>query len=213
MEVISFENGVHIYRTKIESSTLRESTVNDALEFVSKCNYTPQDNYAYMPDWGSFNYEKDMVPINSIQEVIKIALTEAIKIGKSNGIEFNKININSWINIVRAGLPKQNNFKNGNEVTLHNHIDLQKNVNSFYPHYTFVYYVQMPNNLSNNEGSLIIEGKTGKRYHFLPEVGDLVIMEGYLPHSPDRAPKSTKDRVVIAGNVGLENAKKQHSLI
>jgi hypothetical protein len=38
-------------------------------------------------------------------------------------------------------------------------------------------------------------------------------MEGFLPHSPDKSPNSTKDRVVIAGNVGFEYVKKSKSLI
>jgi hypothetical protein len=126
---------------------------------------------------------------------------------------FNKVNINSWINVVKRGNPKQDDFKKGGEATLHNHVDLQKSVHSFYPTYTFVYYVQMPDNLVDTEGTLIIGGKDNKRYYYLPEEGDLLIMEGFLPHSPNISPNSTKDRIVIAANVGFENVKKSNSLI
>jgi hypothetical protein len=38
-------------------------------------------------------------------------------------------------------------------------------------------------------------------------------MEGDMPHSPNNAPNSTINRIVIAGNVGFELIKKQKSLI
>jgi hypothetical protein len=95
---------------------------------------------------------------------------------------------------------------------LHNHVDIQNENESFYPTYTFVYYVQMPDNLFGNDGSLIIGGNDG-RYDYLPKVGDLVIMRGDLPHGPNSALNSTKDRIVIAGNVGFEYVKQKHSLI
>ena len=71
----------------------------------------------------------------------------------------------------------------------------------------------MPDNLVDTEGTLILGGKDNKLYYYLPEEGDLIIMEGFLPHSPNRSPNSTKDRIVIAANVGFENAKKSKSLI
>jgi hypothetical protein len=38
-------------------------------------------------------------------------------------------------------------------------------------------------------------------------------MNGDLPHGPNWAVNSTKDRIVIAGNVGFEYVKQNHSLI
>jgi hypothetical protein len=37
-------------------------------------------------------------------------------------------------------------------------------------------------------------------------------MEAHTPHSPNTAPNSTLDRIVIAGNVGFDFIKKEKSL-
>jgi hypothetical protein len=43
--------------------------------------------------------------------------------------------------------------------------------------------------------------------------GDLIIMNSDLPHVPATSHGSTKDRIVIAGNVGFEFVKKIQGLI
>lgn len=213
MEKIYFEENIEIYKEKIESIDLQKNVLEDCITFLSKAQYMPEDNYSYMMDWGSFDYEKEMIPNNNIDKIIKISITKCVQLAIQRGISFNKININSWINVVKTGNPKQTNFKKGKEVVLHNHVDLQKMLNSFHPTYTFVYYVQMPNNLSDVDGTLIVEGNSGVRYYHLPDESDLIIMDGYLPHSPNRSPNSTKNRIVIAGNVGFETAKNKKSII
>jgi hypothetical protein len=213
MERISFEENVLLYKTKVTSKTLLENTVNEIKLFFKSSPYAKKDNYTYMEDWSSFDFQNEMKPKNSIEEIIKFGIQSCHKLRCEDKSPFNRVSINSWINVVRKGKPKQDDFKKDGRVTLHNHIDIQKSINSFHPTYTFVYYVQMPDNLTGNEGTLIVGGKNGKRYYHLPEEGDLIIMDGYLPHSPDKSPNSTKNRIVIAANVGFENVKKSNSLI
>jgi hypothetical protein len=38
-------------------------------------------------------------------------------------------------------------------------------------------------------------------------------MDADMPHSPNNAPDSTIDRIVLAGNVGFEMIKKEKSLV
>ena len=71
----------------------------------------------------------------------------------------------------------------------------------------------MPNNLSGDDGVLFIEGKNGNVYSYLPKEGDIVIMDGDLPHVPNYALDSTLDRIVLAGNVGIEYSKLNNTLI
>jgi hypothetical protein len=71
----------------------------------------------------------------------------------------------------------------------------------------------MPDNLEGNDGVLYIGGMNGAIHSILPKENDIIIMEGYVPHVPASARKSTKDRIVIAGNVGFEMIKKTNSLI
>jgi hypothetical protein len=213
MEKIIFEEDVIIYKTKTESDVLLKNVLNDVDIFLKSAPYSPKDNYTYMDDWSSFDFQTEMKPNNFIEEIIKFGMEVCFKLRCEDESPFNRINVNSWVNVVKKGKPKQENFRKDDIVTLHNHIDLQKSIESFYPTYTFVYYVQMPDNLKDNEGTLIVEGSDNQRYYYLPQEGDLLVMKGYLPHSPNKSPNSTKNRVVIAANVGFENAKKINSLI
>jgi hypothetical protein len=76
-----------------------------------------------------------------------------------------------------------------------NHIDNLKT------DYTFTYYVQMPNNLKDNQGKLFFKTKLGYESSILPEEGDIFIFPGDLQHKPEINPNSTKARIVVAGNV------------
>jgi hypothetical protein len=65
----------------------------------------------------------------------------------------------------------------------------------------------------NEDGVLYIMSKSGKEYFIMPEEDDLIIMEADVPHSPNNAPNSTLDRIVMAGNVGFDFIKKEKSLL
>lgn len=69
--------------------------------------------------------------------------------------------------------------------------------------YTFTYYLQMPDNLKNDEGKLFFRTNSGYEIGILPEVDDIFIFPGDLEHRPEINPNSTKARIVIAGNVAF----------
>lgn len=213
MEIIKFADDVVLYKKKFDTNEMHLNALKEAIKHIASADYTKFDNYAYLSDWGSFDYEKEMIPTNGIENFIKLSIKECTELAIKSNKKFNKINVNSWINVVRKEKPKQSNFKKNDEVHLHNHVDLQKKQKSFHPEYTFVYYLQMPDNLSNNEGKLIVADDNDNRYYYMPEEGDLIIMSGYLMHSPEKSIKSTKDRIVIAGNFGIEQSKIVKSII
>jgi actin-related protein len=65
--------------------------------------------------------------------------------------------------------------------------------------WTYVFYVQMPNNLMNNEGKLSFK-VDNKEYNILPDEGDIIIFPATLVHKPEMSPNSTQERIVIGGN-------------
>ena len=125
---------------------------------------------------------------------------------------YNKINTESWVNVIRAKNPVQDNFYNENQ-KYHTHTDINKKMRSFTPNYTYVYYIQMPDIMNNEDGVLYFKSKEDKEYWIRPEEDDLIIMEGDMPHSPNDAPNSNVDRIVLAGNVGFSYIKKEKSFI
>lgn len=213
MNKIEFEEGVFIYETKLGFDDLQESVLIDTKSFLKNAPPSPKDNYGYFSNSVGFDIKNKIGISDNIDSIIKLSVLRCMDLMNENNQIFNKINVDAWINVVRAKKPRQTNFKKNGDVKLHNHVDIQNKIESFYPTYTFVYYVQMPNNLDKNDGALIIGGKTGEYYYFLPKVGDLVVMGGEISHAPNLALNSTKDRIVIAGNVGFEYVKQNHSLI
>jgi hypothetical protein len=81
----------------------------------------------------------------------------------------------------------------------HHHIESDRSVNVKMD-WTFVYYVQMPNNLKNNEGKLFFKTENGFETSILPEVGDLLFFSSKLLHKPEIALNSELERIVYAGN-------------
>jgi hypothetical protein len=71
----------------------------------------------------------------------------------------------------------------------------------------------MPDVMNDEDGVLYFKSIDGKEYYIKPEEDDLIIMEGNVPHSPNNAPQSTIDRIVLAGNVGFDSIKKEKTLI
>jgi hypothetical protein len=114
--------------------------------------------------------------------------------------------------VVRSKNPVQENFHDENK-KYHVHTDINKKMKSFTPHYTYVYYIQMPDVMNGEDGVLYFKSKDGKEYWVRPEEDDLIIMEGDTPHAPNNAPESTVDRIVMAGNVGFDLIKKEKSFI
>ena len=211
MEKIYFDDETYIWKTNFNISHIKDEVLEECLNIIKDVEVSiSYDAFVFFREWkenidfiGHFESTKKIYEI--VKEGIKVCTTlfnENIK------LPYNKINTNSWINVVRAKNPKQGNFLTETEIIMHNHMN-----NGFRADYTYVHYVQMPDNLEGKDGVLYIEGKYGIIYNILPKENDIIIMEGRIPHVPASAKKSTKDRIVIAGNVGFEMIKKTNTLI
>jgi len=65
--------------------------------------------------------------------------------------------------------------------------------------WTYTHYIQMPDNLSGNDGKLAFKLDDGSIHMVLPEVDDLYIFPCTLPHTPISNQKSSIERIVFAG--------------
>jgi hypothetical protein len=214
MEKIYFDDTTYIWKTKL-------NRVNDKTLFLEEANYIVDSKSkfdkvdAYPLNKNGWNNNLDFIGDFKIEtkldEIVQIGINKCKELYKEKNINYNKINTDAWINVVRSKNPVQENFYNGDKY--HIHTEIQKQEKSFYPHYTYVYYIQMPDIMNGDDGVLYFKGENSKEYWIRPEEDDLIIMEGDMPHSPNNAPNSTINRIVIAGNVGFELIKKQKSLI
>jgi len=212
MEKIYFDDSTYIWKTKLNLLKEKESLLNSCYNVMNLySNNNNQDSYPYRMNT---DIKLDKI-INSGMNLCKLLYRETDTI-------YNKWNRDAWVNVVRSKNPLQYSFIKGDdgayhlstfEDRYHTHTELKKSWNGFYPHYTWVYYIQMPDIMEGEDGVLYIKGELDKEYYIRPEEDDLIILEGHLPHNPNNAPKSTIDRVVLAGNVGFEFVKTDKSLI
>lgn len=111
--------------------------------------------------------------------------------GKKDNLEDYDYLLNSWVYISRD----DNTFTH-----YHNHVQFDLRFPLLKTNLTFVYYIQMPNNLEGDDGKLFFKSNQYET-SILPEEGELIIFDSELLHKPELARKSTIDRIVIAGNV------------
>ena len=215
MEKLYFDDTTFIWKTTFDISHIKENVINECIKIIEDFGEHPTDNYGLFTERKKYlDFNEKFKVTTKIDEIINTGIVVCLALfNENNSKSYDKINIDGWINIVRAKNPKQPNFLTTNEIVMHSHSEINKKNNSFIPDYTYVHYVQMPDNLENKDGVLYIQGKNGIIYDILPKENDIIIMDADLPHVPASAKNSTKDRIVIAGNIGFEHIKKNKTLI
>jgi hypothetical protein len=227
MEKIYFDKDTYIWKTKLNLKNLKIELLKECDKCISlNKDFLTTDAYTYsvkfvdsidspIPRYCLSSKTKKIQKINKLDFVVEFAINNCDKIYKSENKNWNMINLGTWINIIRSKNPVQVEFKNDelkNNIIYHTHSDMNAEINTFIPNYTYVYYIQMPDIMNGDDGVLYFKSENGKEYWILPEEDDLIIMPGNMPHSPSNAPNSMVDRIVLAGNVGFEMVKIEKTL-
>ena len=212
MEKIIFDSTTHVYRTSLNYQEFKDNLLIKCNEITSNMPNVKTDGFGYIMESKNINFLGKIDINHKLDEIAQHCIDECIKLYEAEGNVYNRVFTDGWVNIVRAKNPVQYNFYNEKQ-KYHVHTDINKTTGSFPPTYTYVYYIQMPDNLSNDDGVLYVQSETNEEFSILPKEGDLIIMSADLPHAPQSSLNSTKDRIVLAGNVGFEYIKKENSLI
>jgi len=217
MEKIYFDDSTYIWKTKLNKISDKQKMLEEAHLVISSQPDIKTDGFGYKKEWnGNINFIGEIKIETKLDEIVQIGIDSCKELYKENNFTYNKINTDAWVNVVRSKNPVQIQFQHEDLKGVdkfHVHTDINREMESFIPHYTYVYYIQMPDVMNGEDGVLYFRGKNKKEYWIRPEEDDLIIMEADMPHSPNNAPNSTVDRIVMAGNVGFELIKKEKSLI
>lgn len=207
---IKFSSTLSIWKSEFDI-TNKDRLILECENLIKSKPKVNTDGYAYYIN-NSLEYNNviDIEIINELDKVLYSGIKSCINIHKEI---FNEIKIDSWVNVVRAKNPVQKNYKTDGELVFHNHVDLNVLNKLPPPLYTFVCYIQMPNNLINDDGVLFMQDTDKKIYSILPNEGDILIMKGDLPHVPNYALNSSLDRIVLAGSIRMDFSKLNKSLI
>jgi hypothetical protein len=128
---------------------------------------------------------------------------------------YNSFINNTWSLILEADykFPTNNHDLNG----WHDHQSVYAlNKDHYDSNVTFIYYLQLPNNLKNDDGMLSFKINNGKIIKIMPEEGEYIFFSSDILHRAELSPDSTIPRVVIAGNMHFVKdiiIKKEISLI
>ena len=217
MEKIYFDETTFLWKTKLNKLDDKSSLLKEAYSVIESQPHIKTDGFGYKKEWNeNLNFLGEVKIESKLDEILQIGIDSCKKLYEETNKIYNKINTDAWVNVVRSQNPVQLQFKH-NELKgvdkFHVHTDINKEMKSFPPNYTYVYYIQMPDVMNGEDGVLYFRGKNKKEYWIRPEEDDLIIMEADMPHSPNNAPNSTIDRIVLAGNIGFEFIKKEKSLI
>jgi hypothetical protein len=213
---IYFDDSTFIWKYKLNLTSDKDLILKEALDTVSmRLDKKVVDAYPYIKN-DDINFDGNLEINSKLDIICQYGIDTCKSIYKEEfNLEFNKISTDAWINIIRSINPVQPEFKYDelNKVDrYHIHTEIQEKLKSFVPTYTYVYYIQMPDVMESEDGVLYFKGENDKEYWIKPEEDDLIVMPGSMPHAPNNAPKSTIDRVVLAGNVGIEFSKKEKTL-
>ena len=217
MEKLYFDETTYIWKTKLNRVVDKSILLDETKLVIESSTKNITDGFGYKMEWNkNINFDGSIDIKTKLDEIIQIGINKCKEIYKEKNITHNKINMDAWVNIVRSINPVQIQFKHTELHGIdkyHTHTDINKEMKSFLPHYTWVYYIQMPDVMNGEDGVLYFKGKNKKEYWVRPEEDDLIIMEGDMAHSPNNAPNSIIDRIVIAGNVGFDYIKKEKSIL
>ena len=212
MEKIYFDDSTFIWKTKLNCIDDKSVFLKEAYSIIESQPNTKTDGFGYKKEWNqNLNFIGNIKVETKLDEIVQIGINKCKEIYNKKNINYNKINTDAWVNVVRSKNPVQENFHTNEKY--HIHTEINKKNKDFIPYYTYVYYIQMPDVMEEEDGVLYFKGRNNKEYWIRPEEDDLIIMPGDMPHAPNNAPKSTIDRIVMAGNVGFDYIKKQKSLI
>ena len=219
IEKIYFDKETYIWKTNLKLNNYKNEILKEAYHIIDlQKNSVKHDGYAYKQVWkGNLDFDGVINVENKLDLIYQMGIDYCKKIYTQEvNTKFNKVNTDSWVNIVRSKNPVQIQFKH-DEIKgvdkFHTHTEINKQMKSFVPNYTYVYYIQMPDIMEGEDGVLYFKSKNGNEYYIKPEEDELIIMEADMAHAPNNAPKSSIDRIVLAGNVGFEYIKKEKSLL
>jgi hypothetical protein len=214
MEKIIYDRITYLYKDVLNLLDFKNDILKKCNEIIEGLPNVTQDGYGYFEESNDLNFVGEIKIENKLDEILIFGIQSCIKIFEMEyNLPFNKISTDCWVNVVRAKNPVQFYNIESELRQYHIHTEINQKRNTFIPHFTWIYYIQMPDNLKDDDGTLYIKGEDDCEYFILPKEGDFIIMKSDLPHSPQHALDSTKDRMVLAGNVGFEFIKKQKSLI
>lgn len=207
LEELKIGNETIAYKTSIQNTHL---SIDEMVKHIEQnvLNSSEVKNDAY-----SLNKNDEKI----FYDILKTGTDICQNLAKKDGIRYNTTYTDFWFNIIRVDSSeiKQANAKvyTIEKANYHIHYNLNVETGKFIPKYTFVYYIQLPNNCIDNEGALLLKNKNEEVYVFNPNINDMIIFDAKIPHGVLGSRNTNLKRIVLAGCVGFKNSKVEKSIL
>ena len=152
--------------------------------------------------------------IDSFADIYDFSADRCKNFCLNNSITYDTFRLHKWISVLRSNpvQPMELDIEN-KEPTYHNHKEIALRSGSTIPLFSFVYYLQMPNNLSGIDGHILFKNKNNNVLKYLPKENEILIFNSDMAHAPIHAKNSTKNRIVLAGDFIIEMNHKQNKTL
>lgn len=200
-----------------------EKTTNDLiitkLDYpfpIYQMDYTPQHpkknlieklyRNAYFHRWNDMRKEKP-----GIQSSMKLRSPEIVEIIDMSRKMVCQIQ-RDWKLLYSDTLESHWIYISGNDnpyAPWHKH-EFVAEVDGIIPHWTYVFYAEMPEYLEGTDGRLYfrLDHDPETEYWILPKENSFLVFPSMLDHKPETAQKSQKSRIVMAGNYWFDYGQK-----
>ena len=153
METILLNDEIILHKTTFISNTKKEDLIGILEKEIEKLSIVKNEAFSIS------------LKTEGVGDIIDFGIKCCTELFKNDGLVYNERWVDIWINRIKNETTHQKVVTNTEDATYHTHTKLNKDLKKFKPNYTFVYYVQMPDNLIENEGALLVKNsKLSKRY-------------------------------------------------
>jgi hypothetical protein len=190
--------------------TVQQYKISDTLSFY-KAKYDweyGQDEIAYrvrQNKWllGTTDFNTTEIKVRSVEidSIVDYGIRIAMRLS-----EINTLHNRAWTGKTWSYIQDKNSKDPDNGFHVHtssiNFPDTRVNA-PILTDWTYCFYLQVPNDLQGNEGSLLLKDIDGKVYAIKPEEGDFIFFKGNVEHKPNLAPNSEGTRIAICSNISF----------
>jgi hypothetical protein len=203
IEEIKIDENTSIYKTKYNWEYSKENFIKRIYQSIKMNNHYQLKNLNgkgkglyfannYVTSFSCREYDS----INNF--ILKTISYEILK------TEYNEWAVENFIYINTGKNPKnEEELEKMKEYEWHRHPVVYYDNDDIKTDFVFTFYIQMPDNLTEDEGKIAFRTDNSNGLSFLPDAGDIFIFPD-IDHSTCRLlSEKNKDRLLIAGNISL----------
>ena len=148
MEKIIFDENTFIWKEKLNLVSYKDLILKEVSNLIDISSEHEKERDAYTIHMFGIDFMGNIITNCKLDDICQLGINQSINVYTE---QFNKVNFDAWINVVRSKNPVQHKLR---EKKYHTHTKIKEQRGEFFPHYTYVYYIQMPDIMDGEDGVL-----------------------------------------------------------